>query len=104
MPVQRISTLKLRAAFTDVSAKLYFFTNPAKVMLDSSGKVTWNLASAPLATRALSSVWPSSSASWKPLMLMVPKNWKELQVTYMPTFALDKTLTFTMKAADVIRG
>ena len=38
------------------------------------------------------------------LMLMVPKNWKELQVTYMPTFAPDKTLTFTMKAADVIRG
>lgn len=31
-------------------------------------------------------------------MLMVPKNWKELQVTYMPTFAPDKTLTFTMKA------
>ena len=27
-----------------------------------------------------------------------------LQVTYMPTFAPDKTLTFTMKAADVIRG
>ena len=24
-------------------------------------------------------------------MLMVPKNWKELQVTYMPTFAPDKT-------------
>ena len=38
------------------------------------------------------------------LMLMVPKNWKELQVTYMPTFAPDKTLTLTLKAADVIRG
>ncbi len=32
------------------------------------------------------------------------QEWKELQVTYMPTFAPDKTLTFTMKAADVIRG
>ena len=38
------------------------------------------------------------------LMLQVPTGWKELQVTYMPTFAPDKTLTFTMKAADVIRG
>ena len=44
------------------------------------------------------------SSGYIVLMLMVPKNWKELQVTYMPTFAPDKTLTFTMKAADVIRG
>ena len=47
---------------------------------------------------------PPQGSGYIVLMLMVPKNWKELQVTYMPTFAPDKTLTFTMKAADVIRG
>ena len=38
------------------------------------------------------------------MLLMVPKGWKELEVTYMPTFVADKTLTFTMKAADVTRA
>ena len=47
---------------------------------------------------------PPQGSGYIVLMLMVPKDWKELQVTYMPTFAPDKTLTFTMKAADVIRG
>ena len=37
-------------------------------------------------------------------MLMVPKNWKELQVTYTPSFVSDKSLTFVMKAADVLRA
>ena len=47
---------------------------------------------------------PPQGSGYIVLMLMVPTGWKELQVTYMPTFAPDKTLTFTMKAADVIRG
>ena len=47
---------------------------------------------------------PPQGTGYIVLMLMVPTGWKELQVTYMPTFAPDKTLTFTMKAADVIRG
>ena len=47
---------------------------------------------------------PPQGSGYIVLMLQVPTGWKELQVTYMPTFAPDKTLTFTMKAADVIRG
>ena len=47
---------------------------------------------------------PPQGSGYIVLMLQVPTGWKELQVTYMPTFAPDKPLTFTMKAADVIRG
>ncbi len=36
---------------------------------------------------------PPQGSGYIVLMLMCPKNWKELQVTYMPTFAPDKTLT-----------
>ena len=48
-----------------------------------------------------------AGSSWRfseGTLLMVPKGWKELEVTYMPTFVADKTLTFTMKAADVTRA
>ena len=38
------------------------------------------------------------------LMLMVPTGWQQIQVTYLPTFVQDKTLTFILNAADVIRG
>ena len=33
-----------------------------------------------------------------------PKGWQQLSVTYMPTFAADKTMTFVMTAADVTRA
>ena len=38
------------------------------------------------------------------LMLLVPTGWQQLEVTYLPTFAPDKTLTFIMTASDVTRG
>lgn len=47
---------------------------------------------------------PPQGSGYVVLMLMVPKNWQELDVTYVPTFVEDKTLTFIMKASDVIRG
>ena len=45
---------------------------------------------------------PPQGSGYIVLMLLVPTGWKEIQVTYTPTFVQDKTLTFTMKAADVI--
>ena len=47
---------------------------------------------------------PPQGTGYLQLMLMVPKGWKQLSVTYMPTFAADKTMTFVMTAADVTRA
>ena len=47
---------------------------------------------------------PPQGSGYVVLMLMVPTGWQQIQVTYMPTFVEDKTLTFIMNAADVIRG
>jgi len=47
---------------------------------------------------------PPQGAGYLQLMLMVPKGWQNLQVTYMPTFVADKTITFNMTAADVTRA
>ena len=47
---------------------------------------------------------PPQGTGYIVLMLMVPKDWKELQVTYTPSFVSDKSLTFVMKAADVLRA
>ena len=47
---------------------------------------------------------PAQGSGYVVLMVMVPKDWKQLDVTYVPTFVEDKTLTFIMKQADVIRG
>ena len=47
---------------------------------------------------------PPQGSGYLQLMLMVPKGWKQLSVTYMPTFAADKTMTFVMTAADVTRA
>lgn len=47
---------------------------------------------------------PPQGSGYVVLMLMVPKGWKQLEVTYVPTFVADKTLTFVMNASDVIRG
>ena len=47
---------------------------------------------------------PPQGTGYLQLMLMVPKGWQQLSVTYMPTFAADKTMTFVMTAADVTRA
>ncbi len=43
---------------------------------------------------------PPQGTGYLQLMLMVPKGWQQLSVTYMPTFAADKTMTFVMTAPD----
>lgn len=47
---------------------------------------------------------PPQGSGYVVLMLMVPTGWQQIQVTYLPTFVQDKTLTFILNAADVIRG
>ena len=47
---------------------------------------------------------PPQGTGYLQLMLMVPKGWQEMSVTYMPTFVADKTITFNMKAADTTRA
>lgn len=47
---------------------------------------------------------PAQGSGYVVLMVMVPKGWQQLEVTYVPTFVEDKTLTFIMNSADVIRG
>lgn len=51
-----------------------------------------------------STTLPPQGSGYLQLMLMVPKGWKNLQVTYMPTFVEDKTITFNMTSADVTRA
>ena len=47
---------------------------------------------------------PPQGPGYLQLVLMVPTGWQQMDVTYMPTFAPDKTLTFTMTSADVTRA
>lgn len=47
---------------------------------------------------------PPQGVGYIELMLLVPTGWQQLEVTYLPTFAPDKTLTFIMTASDVTRG
>ena len=56
------------------------------------------------ALAAASTNLPPQGTGYLQLMLMVPKGWQQLSVTYMPTFAADKTMTFVMTAADVTRA
>lgn len=51
-----------------------------------------------------STTLPPQGTGYVQLLLMVPQGWKELQITYMPTFVADKTITFNMTAADVTRA
>lgn len=51
-----------------------------------------------------STTLPPQGSGYLQLMLMVPKGWKNLQITYMPTFVEDKTITFNMTSADVTRA
>lgn len=45
---------------------------------------------------------PPQGSGYVMMMLMVPKGWKQLEVTYLPTFVEEKTLTFVMNASDVL--
>lgn len=47
---------------------------------------------------------PPEGTGYLQVMLLVPKGWKNLQITYMPTFVADKTITFNMSSADVTRA
>lgn len=47
---------------------------------------------------------PPQAAGYIELVCAVPKGWQKLEVTYLPTFVQDKTLTFTMSAADVLKA
>ena len=47
---------------------------------------------------------PPQGSAYIVLMLMVPKDWKQLKVTYVPTFLEGKSLTFVMNASNVIRS
>ena len=47
---------------------------------------------------------PPQSSGYVAMTFMVPKGWKQLAVTYVPTFVEDKTLTFIVNAADVVRS
>ncbi len=47
---------------------------------------------------------PPQGTGYIQMVLLVPTGWKQLRVTYMPTFVQDKTLTFVMNAADVTRA
>ena len=51
-----------------------------------------------------STTLPPEGTGYLQVMLLVPKGWKNLQVTYMPTFVADKTITFNMSSADVTRA
>ena len=51
-----------------------------------------------------STTLPPQGTGYVQLLLMVPQGWKDLQITYMPTFVADKTITFNMTAADMTRA
>ena len=51
-----------------------------------------------------SEILPPQGSGYVMLMIRVPKEWKQLEVTYVPTFVEDKTLTFVMNATDVLGG
>lgn len=51
-----------------------------------------------------STVLPPQGSGYVQMLLLVPKGWKQLEITYMPTFVADKTITFVMTSADVTRA
>ena len=51
-----------------------------------------------------SNVLPPQGSGYVQMLLLVPKGWKQLEITYMPTFVADKTITFVMTSADVTRA
>ena len=51
-----------------------------------------------------STALPPEGTGYLQVMLLVPKGWKNLQITYMPTFVADKTITFNMSSADMTRA
>lgn len=51
-----------------------------------------------------SEVLPAQGSGYVFLMLKLPIGWKQVEITYMPTFVENETLTFVMKASDVVRS
>lgn len=51
-----------------------------------------------------SEVLPAQGSGYVFLMLKLPIGWKQVEITYMPTFVEDETLTFIMQASDVVRS
>lgn len=45
---------------------------------------------------------PPQGAGYIELVCMVPKGWQSMDITYIPTFTQDKSITFTVNASDVI--
>ena len=65
---------------------------------------TFNIGAQNLAEINAAYPVPPQGSGYLQLMLMVPKGWQNLQITYMPTFVADKTITFNMAAADMTRA
>ena len=51
-----------------------------------------------------STTLPPEGTGYLQVMLLVPKGWKNLQITFMPTFVADKTIPFNMSSADMTRA
>lgn len=51
-----------------------------------------------------SEILPAQGSGYVFLMLKLPIGWKQVEITYMPTFVEDETLTFVMKSSDVVRS
>lgn len=47
---------------------------------------------------------PPNGVGYIELVCVAPLGWQELEVTYSPTFAEGKTITFKMQASEVIRA
>ncbi|MGN0706730.1 MAG: twin-arginine translocation signal domain-containing protein [Faecalibacterium sp.] len=49
-----------------------------------------------------SPVLPPKRAGYIELICMVPKGWSDLEMTFMPTFVDERTITFRMKHTDLV--
>ena len=47
---------------------------------------------------------PPQRAGYIEMVCLVPKGWKEMDVTFMPTFVEDRTITFRMSVSDLTTG
>lgn len=47
---------------------------------------------------------PPSGVGYIELVCLAPIGWQELEVTYTPSFAEDKTITFKMQSSEMIRA
>lgn len=51
-----------------------------------------------------SEILPAQGSGYVFLMLKLPLGWKKVEITYLPTFVEEETLTFVMNASDVLRS